>query len=158
MEEQEYRRALEFAVRSLSAKSQHSQELKKKLYDRGMSSSVVEQVLSELERLGYLNDDEWLDFFVRSQTARRMGPGAIEQKLRMKSIPFEECRNALSRYQSDEVQEEAIRELLKTKYRSKDMKDLKERQQVISGLARRGFCWELIQRVLFLDFIAQNME
>ncbi|NGX58323.1 MAG: Regulatory protein RecX [Chlamydiae bacterium] len=151
LEELEYRQTMLFAVRSLSAKAQHSTELRKKLRDLGASSSAIEQVLSELQRLGYLDDDEWLDFYVRAQISRNLGKYAIQQKLRMKGIPLDQCEELLDRYLTSESQEEQIKSLLKTKYRHKDLSDPKQKQQVIAALARRGFSWELVQSVLLQD-------
>jgi len=147
-EEHEYRSALIFAVRSLSAKAQHSCELRKKILDLGASQKTTDRVIEELLRLGYLNDQEWFDCFIRSQILKKVGKSGIRQKFMMKGIPRQECEEALEFYMTDDVQEKQIQLLMETRYQQKDLDDPKQRQQVISGLARRGFSWDLIVKVL----------
>jgi len=144
LEELEYRQALLFAVRSLSAKSQHSLELHKKILDLGASRKVVKRVIDELMHLGYLDDQMWCEDFVSAQVAKKMGKHAILQKIKMKGISIEECQEILHRHMTDELEEEQIKALMATKYRKKDMNDPKQRQQVVAGLMRRGFSWDLI--------------
>lgn len=144
LEELEYRSALHFAVRSLSAKSQHSSEIRKKLSGLGVSDRAIEQVATELQRLGVLDDRDWVESFVRSLMLRGVGYRAIQQKLLSKGLPLEEFEETLNTFVSYELQKEQIQKLITSKYGAKDLKDPKQKEQVVRGLARRGFSWDLI--------------
>jgi len=148
LEEMEYRSALNFAVRSLSAKAQHSLELHKKLLDLGVSTGVVERVLSELVRLGVLDDRDWVEMFIRSLISRNLGMGAIRQKFFRKGIPSSEYEAILCNLLSQDVQKAQIQKLITSKYRAKDLSDPKQKDQVIKALARRGFSWDLISSMI----------
>jgi len=150
LEEMEYRSALNFAVRSLSAKSQHSLEIRKKLLDLGVESRCAERVLSKLGQLGVLDDPDWVETFVRSLISRNMGMNAIRQKLYSKQVPPQEYEPVLNRLISEDVQKKQIHNLITSKYRSKDLSDPKQKDQVVKGLVRRGFSWDLISSC-FID-------
>lgn len=144
----EKEKALSFAVRSLSAKAQHSIELKTKILNLGASEEAARYAIEKLEQLGYLDDEEWCRFFIRSQKARKLGKSAIAQKLRSKGIADDEFQPFLDEELPAEEQEKQIEALLRTKFKSKDLTNPKQKQQVIAGLCRRGFSWDLIAAAL----------
>lgn len=146
MMDEETRKALGSALKMLSIKSRHSSEIKAKLFELGYGESIVKSVIQELSKLGYIDDQDWIECFVRSQTAKKFGRHAILQKLFLKGIPKEQVLPVVDKYQSEEKQKELIASLLKTRYRLKDLDDFRQKQQVAAGLARRGFSFSLIQQ------------
>ena len=144
----DYRKAMNAALKSVSIKFRHSTEIDGKLSDLGYDEAVIKRVIQELERLGYVDDEDWIECFVRSRTARKFGKHAILQKLSQKGIPKEAALHIIDKHQTGEKQKELIESLLNTRYRSKDLGDFRQKQNVIAGLARKGFSFSLIQEVL----------
>lgn len=143
-----YKSAMTYALKRLSVKSQPAIELRKKLKDRQVQDDIIDRIIEECQRLGYLNDEEWIQSFIRRQMARNLGPQAIEIKLRAKGICKEEYRNFLSALDNSELQEQRIHHLLETRYRSRDLTDIKSREKVIASLMRKGFSFHEIQNVI----------
>lgn len=114
------------------------------LRDRLVSESISERVVEECLKLGYLNDEEWTKSFVRLQSARKLGPRAIAQKLAAKGISKVAAEEALKVSGSKEQQKAAIAKLLSTRYRKRDLSDYKEKRKVVASLIRRGFDPSLI--------------
>jgi regulatory protein len=131
--------ALCHAMKKLAMKSYSTFEMRRILEEKLVSSEMVEQVIEDCIQRGYLNDGLWLESFVSNQTARRKGPGAIRQKLRLKGVPLDQIEGILSSMQTKEGQQEQITYLLKTRYKSRRLKEKKERDKVIASLMRRGF-------------------
>ncbi len=130
-----------YALRRISQQAISERTLIRALQLRLIAPETIEAVLVDFRQKGYLNDTEWARQYAASLQRKRMGPRAIAQKLAIKGIPKETIQAVLG---SEEGQEEAILALLETRYRSRDLKDPKERQKVIASLARRGFEFEAI--------------
>lgn len=133
----EYRGIKRFLLRRLSAQSYHTIELRQSLEKKGASEENIARALAEFVELGYLNDAEWLAAFVRRLQREKKGGQWILMKLKSKGIPQVEI-DAI-RFSVREREEESIERLLATRYRSRNLADHKEKQKVISSLARRGF-------------------
>ena len=144
----EYREALVKALKILSIKSRHSFEIHERLTQLDYPETIIKPVMKELKRLRYIDDKDWIKCFVRGQIARKFGKHAILQKLSLKGILTESVRSIIDSLQTDEQQRKLIKSLLNTRYRSKDLADFKQKQQVIAGLARKGFSFSLIQEAL----------
>jgi regulatory protein len=143
----EYRQAKNYALWRLSMQSYYSRHLAKLMRERLVSFPIIERVLKECLSSGYLNDEAWLDSFMRVQT-RRYSLRAIAVKLQTKGVPPDVAEELLEKWRNPEGEREVIRRLLQTRYRSRDLADYKEKQKVMAALARKGYGFELIQSVL----------
>lgn len=132
--------------KKLCIKSYTTFELRSWLKEKGASEKDIESLLEECQRLGYIDDTQWLASFVRTQRAKRYGKRVIALKLFQKGFSEKDISQALSEEGGDE--ETAIRQLLQSRYRSRDMSDPRQRQKVIASLARRGFSLTSIQKML----------
>lgn len=141
-QEYEYTRTKNYVYWRLSQKSYSSFELKILLSERLVSDDTAEQVISEIQQSGYINDNDWLSGFVRRQTASKHGPKAIEMKLKAKGVPEHLIAEFLGAAEDSDQQKEGIRRLLSTRYKSRDLTDYKERQKVIAALLRKGYHFE----------------
>ena len=144
----EYRMAKLYAYRRLAKKNQPSTELKQALVTRFVSEETASQIIQELRQKGYLNDEEWIETFVRYQLERRRGPRDIEMKLRSKGIPEELIEQVLKDLDNSEDRKERIRELIQKKYHEVDFSDFHQKQKVIAALSRRGYSVGEIHEVL----------
>jgi len=143
----DYKEAKRLLLKKLGMKSYATLELKGWLKEKGVESAISEQLLEEFQQLGYLNDTAWLASFVRVQRARRYGSRTIALKLMQKGFSKEQIAAALA---SDDPADEgaAIQKLLESRYRSRDLKNPRERQKVVASLMRRGFSLDLIFKTL----------
>ncbi len=130
-----------YVLNKLSRRSYPSAELEKLLAERLVSEPTVNRILTECRQYGYINDEEWTERFISAQMRKGQGPHVIQQKLRAKGV----SAPALPNEQLSQIQA-----LLQTKYRTKNLKDPKERQKVVASLARRGFDFDAIRAGLDL--------
>lgn len=131
-----YEEAKRQAYKRLSMRAYHSIEMRRYLTEKGASAEIIAQVIEELKRLGYINDNEWVAGMIRSLSSRKYGPKAIGYKLHLKGIPQEEVIPHLKLLGG---QHEQIRLLIDSKYKGRDLSLYKERQKVVSSLIRKGY-------------------
>lgn len=136
--------AKRYALKRLASQSLLSDSLARSLKERLVSKSAIDAVIDELKSLGWLNDTLWTESFVRVQTSKKVGPRAIAQKLASKGVRGERLEAAMGEALGDEEQKQQILSLLKGKYKSRNLRDFKERQKVVAALIRRGFDLSLI--------------
>lgn len=101
----------------------------------GASDEVCEAVLKKLDELGFIDDQRWLEAFVRGKQNKRWGPKRIIAALKLKG--FNEGQILPLLEEMDQVQ--SIFELLDTRYKKYDLSQWKERNKVAQALLRRGF-------------------
>jgi regulatory protein len=148
----EYKGAKIYALKRLSLKNQPSIEMEKALKERLVSQKNRDKIIDELRSLGYLNDNEWIEGFIRNQTNKKIGPKAIYQKLKAKGLPDESIEHFLENYVSPEKQQTQIQLLLQTRYKSRNLNDYHQKQKVIASLLRKGFDFEQVREVLERKF------
>jgi len=152
---QEFTKAKKYTLDCLALRSYPSKQLEKLLERHLISTDTIQKILADCIRLGYLNDEAWMESFVRGQLARRISPQMIIFKLMQKGIPKKTAQEQVGLF-SDQIQvSESITHLLKTKYKNKNLKDFKEKQKVFGALMRRGFSPEDIKQALQteIDFL-----
>lgn len=142
----EYLGAKNYALRALSKRNLFSKQLDKKLKERWISETTRKKIIQELQEKGYLQDQEWISNFVRIQAAKKSSPQMIAVKLQIRGVSSVDAEKAVLDIVQN--QSETISYLLKTKYRTKNLSDFKEKQKVIASLARKGFPYEEIQAAL----------
>lgn len=140
----EYRGAKRLAYKRLSAKNMPSFELDRLLEEKYVSETNRHRIVTELQQLGYMNDAQWAESFVRQQANRKNGPRMISQKLKAKGYDSDATADLMEKMQPEELQKEAIKKLLTTRYRSRDLNDRYERDKVVAALARKGFSIQII--------------
>ncbi len=127
------------ALRLLAKKNFFSEELRKRLQQRGYPAQEVEEALSWLEEFGYLNDREHLKRFVELKRNKGYGIEAIRCQLR------EKCKMEVSLSTEQEMM--TISTFLAKRYPTWQKFDCKQKQSLFSTLRRRGFSIEAIRKV-----------
>lgn len=136
--------ARRYALRRLAMRNYSSRDIRSQLKKKIVPDLLIDQVIDELTKAGYCNDQEWVGSFIRNELNRKSGPRLIQSKLIKKGFTPDEIQEAL---QSAKLsQNNQIAKLLSTRYRSKDLNDKKEFQKVVAGLIRKGFDLEEILR------------
>lgn len=137
-----------YALMRLGMKSHSTSELRRQLQLKFVSEEMIEQIIEDYTKKGYLNDQEWLDSFIRIHIARNTGPQVMMTKLRLKGLPSVLIEEAFERAGLRANQQMQIKKLLSTRYRSRNLEDGKERQKVIAALVRKGFDFHSIFEAL----------
>lgn len=150
----EYLRVKNYVLWRLSTQSYHSEQLGKLLRDRLVQDNMIDRVIQEYREMGFLDDEAWLQGFMRIQQ-KRYGLRFILNKLRMKGLSSKTIQNLENEWKNSDEESQAIQHLINTRYRSKDLKDFKSRQKVIAALMRKGYGFDQIQTALKQD---QNDE
>ncbi len=143
----EYQRVRNYVIWRLSAQSYHSEQLGQLLRDRLVQRQTIERVLEEFKASGYLNDEVWIQAFMRSQQ-KRYSLRLILSKLQAKGFSSETIQRLALEWKNPEEEQQAIQHLLDTRYRSKDLSQYKERQKVMAALLRKGYAFDQVQMAL----------
>jgi regulatory protein len=150
LEEKELTRANNAAYRLLTYRPRSQVELEVKLRDRGFPEPVVQEVITSLVRLGYVNDRE----FARQWAAGRIrlrgfGRRRIEQELRNKGISRDVIQETLREVFEDSPEADIAQQEAEKKLRSLTRFAPEVRRRRLAGhLERRGFPSETIYDVL----------
>lgn len=138
-EEEDYKKAKTYAWKRLARKNQPAVELRKHLQDREYSESIIERVIQECQSAGYIDDQAWMDAFVRRETARNQSPRAIAFKLQQKGLSKEIIQEALNRLCGEDARAHSIRALISKKSKTVDLNDRKQKDKLVASLLRKGF-------------------
>ena len=128
------------ALRSLSRKSYHSQQMREVLRKHFLPEPIIETVISWCLEKGYLDDKLWEEQRIASLRARGKSTKDILFRLSKQGID--------SQFSEDET--EVLGKLILKKYPALLRKDLpyKEKAKTIQALLRRGFSLQDIQKFL----------
>lgn len=141
---------LEAAARSLEARPRSAAEVRRRLSDAGYRTELVEQAISRLVELGYLDDEAFGRAWVESRDrAHPRGETALRRELRQKGLEanvvdrlLEERRgDAETRDATVDVDQQAAQRLLERHRRALErVADPRlRRQRGYALLARHGF-------------------
>lgn len=126
---------LKYACKLLTVKDLFSSEIRSKMKKKGFSEGEIEDSISKLLKLNYLDDEELLPRYLRHYLEKGMGPLLIRQKLQAKGVrvefdlPFDE-------------QEEVINRLM-------EKHAAKPKEKMFQFLMRRGFEVDVIRQVWY---------
>ena len=143
--------AMNAAVRLLSRRNHTTREIRQKLRQRGFDADTISRVLSECERLNYLNDEQTARFYIRELVAKGYGPRRIRMSLKKKGISDELADRLLPEQEAETDELENARQLLSKKQAKFDReKDLRKRKEKIYRfLSYRGFSASVISELIF---------
>ena len=152
LHEEELSKAKSYVYRILARRMYTVKEIRNKLVERGYIGEIIEDVITTLERHGYLNDrvfaEEWILSRMRSKPRGKI---ALRQELARKGIDKAIIENALSQAfnESDEKEKEMALDLARRKiesYRGDDPRAV--RRKLRGFLLRRGFDFDTVRNVI----------
>ncbi len=126
-------------IRLLARRNYFTFEVRAKLIAKEFPKEEVEKALSEMAKLGYLNDVLAERAFVKQQLSKGYGARAIGFKMRIKG-------GSLTCSPSFEEEREALRSFVARKQLK--VSDHKSRQKLFAKLMQRGFSQEVISNYL----------
>jgi len=125
------------AIRILGNRQMSSNEIERRLLDKGESEEAAKETTEWLERIGAINDVEYAAAIVRHYTEKSYGMARIKNELFRRGIPREMWDDAI---ECSEEPDEAVDEYLDRKLRGSRDKD--ELRRAVNALCRRGFSYD----------------
>ena len=147
-----YQEAREVGLAYLSRRARTSHEVAQRLREKAFSEEVVSEVLSELERLRFVDDRAYARRWIEARIDRAAGALKLAQDLRRKGIAADVINQLLSEYSAQlEDPERAVDLLRKQAWRYRSLERDKAQRRMLGFLARRGYdgrtAWESIEHV-----------
>ncbi|MDR2168168.1 MAG: recombination regulator RecX [Clostridiales bacterium] len=148
----EFAAARDAAVRNLSRSPKSIAQLREKLAEKEFSPNSIEKVIDLLCERNYLNDTEFaISFISHKAKISNFGRNRIERELRQKGVAQRDIDAAYAQF-GGEDEEAAIRRALAKKLRNKNPAEIaadpKELARLKGFLARRGFDFDTIDKIL----------
>jgi regulatory protein len=149
-DEKNLARAKSTAYRYLTYRPRSTKELLDKLSEKKFDVAVINAVLADLTRLGYLDDAQFAAQWASSRLRLRgFGRRRIEQELKQKGVDQEIIRGALAIAIPPEDEIEAARSFAERKLRTMKSFEPEVRRRRLAGfLERKGFSYDIIREML----------
>ena len=145
-----YQKARDAALSLLSRRRHSSSEIRQKLTARGFDAGVIEKVLTECERLDYIDDENAAYYFMEELIRKQMGVRRIREAMNKRGFTSDQIQRMFDAHQlPDREPEIAGRALEKKKaalIRERDPR--KRREKMIRFLRSRGFLPATISALL----------
>lgn len=148
--ENEYLLARRKLINYLALRKKTTSDAAKYLKRAGFSISAIDAATENAKNLGYLNDRDYAEAFVRTRVkAGAKGPRVVSKELQAKGIAPDEARKAVESMAASESQLEAARRVAAKKYPSlkDDVNLIKAARRMSQHLARRGFDQDICEQV-----------
>jgi regulatory protein len=146
--ESAYKKAMNYALNLLSKYYKTKQELIKKLKEKGYEEDTIKAVIERLEELGYIDDQQFVDIFIRSKqdTSQGLNKRTLYNKLIQKGVDKELAKQSIEAVDIDEYEnamEAAQKKLNSLKGSLKDKK-----LKLYNFLRYKGFDYETCSKVI----------
>ena len=124
------------------------QQVRDKLYDLGLRSDVVEEVITALVTDGFINEERFARSFAGGKfRIKKWGRLKIEHQLKMKGLT-EYCVRAGMKEIEDDDYLKTLEELASKKYESLNGTEAIKKEKTKRFLANKGYEFDLINKVL----------
>lgn len=140
-----FKRARERVLFLLKSSDKTEQELIRKLKDGGYPKEAIDYAIGFLKEHRFINDENYGRRYVEYNSGRK-SEKQIRYELQRKGLDKEVIRDILEEQPVDE--ESQIKAYIRKKCRNPEEMDRKDRSKIIASLARKGFSYEAVTRVL----------
>ena len=141
------RRARERLLYSLDRRLHSEKELRDKLR-QNYPPQIIDAAIGELARLGLVNDEAFARAFAEQRLhVNKKGPYAIQSELILKGVDKQLARSVVDELTGEGDDEYKSALSVAQRYK-KDLSDPKGKQRLYSALARRGFSYSVVKRVM----------
>lgn len=158
MEDENYQKVRDYALRLLSFRPRSSREISTKLRQfsakRNFSDKLVEQIIEELREQKFLDDKEFVRWWIEQrQSFRPKGMRAIKTELLNKGID-KEIIDAIFAADKGKINEYdlALKVINKKLVHLSHLSSEKMKIKIRDLLLRRGFDWDVIYKVIDSTF------
>lgn len=121
-------------------------KLKNKLYDKGYSKDIVEEVICFVKEYGYIDDEEYAKRFIETHK-EKWGKSRLKQELYAKGVSADCINNALLTLDTDEMLNAAIKAAEKW-YENNYLNDIKSRDKFTRYMTYRGFDYDTVKKCM----------
>lgn len=143
-----FNRGWKIATNYLSRQQRCSHEVGERLRQRGIGQDTVQSILTELQKLGLIDDRAYVLAFVEDRFLyRKQSKRQIQYDLSRKRLPREWIEEAFLPFE-EEVELSNALELGVKKLGERSLKDQKERNRIYRYLLSKGFHYDLINQVM----------
>ena len=139
------KRARDRALYLLQSQGRTKAEMIQKLQKDGYPDDVIREVMSFLEEYHFVDDSSYTENYIHVNKIRK-SPRQIVFELQQKGVDKDTISRMLEEAPINE--DDTVRALLKKKTGGQIPADWKERQKLAAFLGRKGFSFDVIQRVL----------
>lgn len=139
------KRARDRALYLLQSQGRTKAEMIQKLQKDGYPDDVIREVMSFLEEYHFVDDSSYTENHIHVNKSRK-SPRQIVFELQQKGVDKDTISRMLEEAPINE--DDTVRALLKKKTGGQIPADWKERQKLADFLGRKGFSFDVIQRVL----------
>lgn len=137
------------AVNYLSYQLRTEKEIKDYLYKKEYHRDAVDDVIARLEKLHYLDDENYAKSFINTQLRTTAnGPKIIEQKLHQKGVPDNVIQDKLFEIDEDTLIENATEFAKKQARKQKQASFSQMLTKIKQGLYQKGYNNEIIEEAL----------
>ena len=124
-------------------------ELRRKLFEKGISGTATEKILAELEASGFVDEERFARSYARGKfRIKKWGRARIRQELKLRQISSSIIQLGLSEIDGEEYFATLEREAEKKWEKTKEADAYKKRYLVTKYLMSKGFEQDLIQEAL----------
>lgn len=144
----EFQKTLDKLLRFATLRPRSEKEIKDWLKRKKVHLSLHKDLFNRLKRLDLIDDEKFASWWVgQRQEFKPRGKRVLRYELRSKGINKEIISRVLEDTEIDE--EKVAKELLeKKKYKWENLPKLESRQKMGQFLARKGFTWGVIEKIL----------
>ncbi len=135
----------------LSGRNHSKYELKLKLLKKSYNKHLINFVLSDLQRLNYLDDREFAKQYINAKLKKKKGIRLIKLELSKKGVRREIIEEVSAKFLDDPRMKEAAKFLSEKKLKvlqRKDQTNLQIKQKLFSFLSNKGFTTELVKEAI----------
>jgi regulatory protein len=145
---EELERARLAAVSLLSVRPRSRRELRDRLTRKGLPAEVVERVVEEMARRGYVDDDAFARYWVENRQANRpRGQRALVAELRAKGVDADAIEAAVA--PTADGEEASALALARRRARTLREPDPRRfRQRLGAFLQRKGYAYDTVRTVV----------
>jgi len=147
MNRSSYGKTMALAVKLLAAKPRSRAELRERLGEK-CDDDAVAQVISRLEELGYVNDEQFAASFAAARIATRpLGRVRLRRDLQRRKVSGEVAENAMNAAYKETNEETLIEMAIAKRLRTHGEPGTRQdAQKLFAYLLRQGFDYELVLR------------
>ena len=147
----EFQKTLDKLLRFAMTRPRSEKEVNDWFYRKKVPDSIQEELFKRLVRLELVDDEKFAKWWVEQRQAFRPKPKRIlNNELRIKGIDREVINRVLNETTVDEIGV-AKKELEKRMYKWKEMDKFTRKRKMGEFLARKGFNWDIIKRVVTIE-------
>ena len=148
LEKDQSTKALEKSFRLLGIRPRSQKELEKKLKEKEFAPEIIEETIKRVKELGYLDDKKFAKAWLESRKLSHKGKFFVQRELKQKGVAEEIVKKTMEKYSPSDEFKSAL-EIAERKIKTyRDLDKFKRKQKLAQFLARRGFSWNAITKVL----------